>query len=699
MYTSPAQCNKFNHHQPLLLGLLILIFFLSPTINTIAGVPILARAPRDTIKIYVAPNGKDTNSGMYNAPLKTFEGARNTIRLLRRKSPDMPIAAYFRGGVYPLAKPVLFDKQDSGNADATISYRAADGEIPVFTGGVALTGWKKLKDKKLENQLNEPAKGKIYVIDLAQSGITQYGDATEIGARPELFCNDSLQTLARWPNIGFVQTGTVKGTTPLPPTYVSAKGTKEGIAEYTDAYQDRWAAEKDVRLGGYWYWDWSEQFHKVQRWDATERTFYIQPPYHNYGYKERARYFGLNLFCEIDQPGEWYLDREAGKLYWYPPVGIAPAKARVRLSHFAAPYMVEFSDASHIRLEGISFNEGRGSAISIRDGENCRITDCRIQRFGRDGIHISDGKNHGISGSFLEHFGCGGIRVKGGDRKTLVSSGHFIENTIVEKFSVFKRTYEPAVHLDGCGHRVSDSRFRFSSSSAFRLEGNDFLIEYNQVSHVVNESDDQGGIDIFYNPSYQGIVIRYNHWSHIRGGTKHGAAGVRLDDMISGVTIYGNIFEEVGAKEFGGVQIHGGKDNLVENNLFYRCPAAVSFSTWGSKRWLEQLDSPVIRKKLYEDVNIDSPVYLQKYPLLKHLRENADVNKISRNVIVDCPKLFLRDKGIQILQDNKVMDGQGKPLAFFSTPEFFTSQGMDPIPFLKIGPKGNKWNGTSDTNH
>ena len=57
----------------------------------------------------------------------------------------------------------------------------------------------------------------------------------------------------------------------------------------------------------------------------------------------------------------------------------------------------------------------------------------------------------------------------------------------------------------------------------------------------------------------------------IRGGTQHGAAGVRPDDMISGVAVYGNIFERCGTINFGGVQIHGGRENLVEGNLFIDC--------------------------------------------------------------------------------------------------------------------------------
>lgn len=261
-----------------------------------------------------------------------------------------------------------------------------------------------------------------------------------------------------------------------------------------------------------------------------------------------------------------------------PPENIDPNEALVSLAEFADPFMIEMENCSNVVFEGLTFQEGRGSAISINGGENCLILSCRILRFCKDGIHINEGENHGISGSVLQYFGHRGIDIKGGDRKNLIPANHYVEHSIVEHFSLFKRTYETTIHLDGCGIKVNNNQFRYSSSSAMRLEGNDFTIEYNVISNVVNESDDQGGIDIYYNPSYRGIVIQYNHWSDIKGGTRYGTAGIRLDDMISGVTIFGNIFERCGAIKFGAVQIHGGKDNLVENNLFFDCSAAVSIS-------------------------------------------------------------------------------------------------------------------------
>ena len=153
-----------------------------------------------------------------------------------------------------------------------------------------------------------------------------------------------------------------------------------------------------------------------------------------------------------------------------------------------------------------------------------------------------------------------------------------------------------------------------------RIEGNDHVIELNHIRNVVRESDDQGGLDMFGNPLYRGVVIRWNRWSDIRGGTQHGAAGVRLDDMISGVAVYGNLFERCGAVHFGGVQIHGGKENLIEGNLFVDCLAGLSFSRWGQSRWLEAIERFLPQA--------GEPAYASRYPELADLKSHADVNII-----------------------------------------------------------------------
>ncbi|MDR1675165.1 MAG: hypothetical protein LBR86_01655, partial [Tannerella sp.] len=185
--------------------------------------------------------------------------------------------------------------------------------------------------------------------------------------------------------------------------------------------------------------------------------------------------------------------------------------------------------------------------------------------------------------------------------------------------------------------------------------------------------------------------IRYNRWSDIAGGTRHGAAGVRFDDMISGMLVYGNVFERCGAHDFGGVQIHGGKDNRVLNNVFYHGPFAVSFSPWSEERWLSQLDSPVIQEKLYKQVDINSEIYQRKYPELKNLRQDVNANTVADNLVISCDQMYRNRPDALVERNNTVLDSEGKPVEAFCTDEALAKYGLQPIPVAAIGPKNNRW--------
>jgi hypothetical protein len=246
--------------------------------------------------------------------------------------------------------------------------------------------------------------------------------------------------------------------------------------------------------------------------------------------------------------------------------------------------------------------------------------------------------------------------------------------------------------MDGVGHRIAHNSFHDSPHQAMRIEGNDHLVEFNEVYNVVRETDDQGGIDMWYNPTYRGNVFRYNFWHDIGGGVGLGAAGIRLDDAICGVLIYGNVFCRSSDGSFGGVQIHGGKENIVDNNLFVDCRHAVSFSPWGEARWLETLARPEMVKKLHEEVDIRQPPYTTRYPDLARLRESPDVNSIWRNVAIRCGGLLTRDRGAQDTIDNLMTDEDpgfadaGK--LDFSLPDgspLYDRNGLRPIPFSEIG--------------
>ena len=388
------------------------------------------------------------------------------------------------------------------------------------------------------------------------------------------------------------------------------------------------------------------------------------------------------MFRELDAEGEWYLDRRTRTIYWLPPQGLDLSKAEVVLSVFDQPFMT-LTDVEHVILRGLTLQEGRGDGMHVRGGADCLVADCTIQRFGGDAVIVEGGRHHGLFGCTMRTLGCGGTRIAGGDRTTLTPGRHFVENCTVSDISRLKRTYAPAVHLDGCGNRIAHNLFEEIPSSAMRIEGNDHVIELNHIRNVVRESDDQGGLDMFGNPLYRGVVVRWNRWSDIRGGTQHGAAGVRLDDMISGVAVYGNRFERCGAVHFGGVQIHGGKENLIEGNLSVDGGAALGFSRWGQPRWLEAIEQFLPQA--------GEPAYASRYPELADLKSHADVNIIGRNLFARCESIFLRDGGIGQVALNSIADGtlaaaiaSGEQNPGDSS--LLKSVLFEPIPLDEIGP-------------
>ncbi|MGL6225058.1 MAG: right-handed parallel beta-helix repeat-containing protein [Thermoguttaceae bacterium] len=656
-------------------------------------------------------------------------------RMIRSEQPQAVLAFVFTEEFltqHPLQSPVILTDDLSGTAEKptllfgtssleelrrflenpTVQASPSKREKATFWGSVSLANpsagkplwqkWSQLKDSNtfqerlspsVEERIMPEIRESLWVCDLKPLEIKNYGDATTLGLRPELFVQGKRQMLARGPNEGFLRSGKALGSTPIQISW-AGKGTQEGVFEFVGekARLERWKKETDLRLHGYWFWDWSEEYGKTAEIDVAESRITMQPPFHNYGYHDAFRYYAANALCELDTVGEWYLDVGSELLFWVPSEGCNTATFEgVRLSMFASPFMVEIRGASHIDLINLGFTESRGSGVLLENCTDCRLVQLKIKNMGRDGVEVQGGFRNGISQCQLQSLGAGGFKIAGGDRKTLTPGNHYLQNCEVVGFSKLKPTYTPAVHATGCGIRIANNLFTDSASSAMRLEGNDFLIERNRIDGVVNESDDQGGIDTWYNPSYRGITIRHNYWSNITGGTLCGAAGIRLDDMISDVTILGNVFVNCGAVHFGAVQIHGGKDNRVLNNVMLDCACAVSFTPWGAKRYLEALDGDFVREKTHTEVNIDSPEYQQKYPNLAHIRDDADVNTLSHNLVVNGKNLWRNDKGIQKTEGNVVLTEKGTTsqiLERILAPEFLKENGLQPlVPLSEIGPQ------------
>jgi hypothetical protein len=406
--------------------------------------------------------------------------------------------------------------------------------------------------------------------------------------------------------------------------------------------------------------------------------------------QEGYPYFVFNVLEELDRPGEWHLDRDSGVLYCWPTAD--PGQPTLELSMLDTP-LVELTDVSHVTFQRLTFELGRADGLVIRGGSDCLVAGCTVRNLGGTAVIVAGGWRHGVFGCDLYQLGRGGTAVRGGDRKTLTPGGHFVENCHVHDFSRVDRTYTPAVLLEGCGNRIAHNSFHHTPGHGMRIEGNDHLVELNEISHVVYESDDQAGLDIYGNPTYRGNVFRWNYWHDIASGRPCGQAGIRLDDAICGVLMYGNVFCRASDSNFGGIQIHGGKENIVDNNVFVDCLHAISFSPWSTDRWKSYLAAPGMTRLTAGEVDIHKPPFSTRYPDLARLEEDPNVNLVWRNVAYRCGDFLCHDRGSQDLRGNTMTDRDpgttevhGRGIPWRPEPCELDRLGMRPIPLDEIGP-------------
>ena len=630
--------------------------------------------------VYVSPEGHDERTGSIDEPLASLAGARNRVRQLRVQGVAIN-EVVFAGGTYRFDTPVGFEERDSGSAQAPIVYRAMSGQQVRFSGGAKVTGWSSLTDEVVSDRLLDNAGEHILVADLRAQGLVDYGEimirpGTHRKSEPELFWGDEPLTLARYPNEGF-----------------------RGIHEISENLREvkldtdralRWTAENDPWIMAYWFYDWSEQFEPIVAIDprsgVVSRSPEIDP---RYGVSPgKARWYAFNLLSELDRPGEYYLDREQGLAYCWPP---REEIAEAVLS--TSTGIIQASEVSHVTFRGITMEACRGSAIEVSGGGNVHIIGCTIRNTGRVGIRVTGGVDHVIYGCDVYNTGSGGISMRGGDRRTLTPSRFNVENNHVHAYARRKRTYRPAILVNGVGSRIAHNLINDGPHMALMAEGNDHLIEYNEIHNVVYESGDAGAYYVGRDWTMRGVVLRYNYWHHIVGIGGHGGMTVYLDDQHCGHTIHGNLFVRCSNAAFLG----GGDDNIVTNNVFIDCRSAAHLDNRGGgsieETLLRTLDAMPYQSAVWRDryptlatILDDDPHLPKRNVFARNISAGGmwdDIDDSTRHLqTIDANLVFDEDSEWVTLQH----DTDGRPLSLtFKDPAAVDSIGFASLPLAKIG--------------
>ncbi len=260
---------------------------------------------------YVAPNGTDTDLGTKERPLATLEAARGVAR----KAGAGPHRIVVMPGEYFLAKPLELDSRDNG---LTIEAEAR-GKATLY-GGALVTPWQRDGDK-------------LWCADLpgVREGTWDFR---------ALVVNGRMPNRARFPESGtFLNRGT--WNLPLLPAvagYWERKPTRDELTtmpyDPKDIPETLDVRNAEVRL----YHMWDESLVGVARNDTQRHALiFSTPAIWPAGALGLKKYLIWNTREGMTQPGQWYLDRTAGRVVYWPLPGedmtrskvIAPTMERV----------------------------------------------------------------------------------------------------------------------------------------------------------------------------------------------------------------------------------------------------------------------------------------------------------------------------------------------------------------------------------
>ncbi len=656
--------------------------------------------------IYVASDGDNSNDGSIGQPFATLSRAVEEAE----RSEKRQITIFLRGGVYEIERTVSIHGSKGKKNLQRITISGYPGEKARLTGGRKISGFIPVNNHlPAYERLDSIARSHVLYLDLRELGIDDYGEIMPRGfGRPitpsglELYFNGQPMTMARWPNESWVLIKEV-------PESLDGKG-----FAYSGDRPSRWKDEADAWLHGYWKWDWSDSYVKIEQIDTVEKEILTASPYGHYPYTKGKRYYAFNILEELDAPGEWYLDRSNGLLYFWPPSD--PENAEIFVSLLRDP-LIRLEGTVNVAINDLVMEYSCGAGVEMVGGSGNSVENCMLRNMGTVAVSIGrlepelgnviydntlyngDGGNHnGVSGCEIYNLGEGGVILGGGDRRTLEPGHNFVENSILHDCSQWVRTYRSAVFIYGVGNDVRHNVIYDLPHTAVFFWGNDHIIEYNEIHHVCMETGDAGALYLGRDWTQRGSMIRYNYFHHLHGVEGHGGftdvMAIYLDDWASGTTIFGNVFYKAGRS----IMIGGGRDNLVENNVVIEGQPAMHVDARGigwAIYYFDGRDSTLFKRLAI--VKPEQSPYSVKYPGLNGILQNHPElpvgNCFIRNVgcggrwrdllngITDSLVCF---KDNRVLTDCSFFSPEGEPFKITYDSAVFP-QGFIKIPADKIG--------------
>lgn len=589
---------------------------------------------------YISTVGDDSWSGRLaepnaahtDGPFATLTKARDAVRRLKREGLlTGSVTVYLRGGTYFLHEPVVFDPEDSGTAAYPVTYAAYAGEEVILSGGSRIRGW-----ERVTAGAGTPNELWAVKVPGVKEGKWYFR---------QLFVNGQRRQRARTPNEGFFN---VAGSITLE---------KPARFQFDDGnIKAGWAGLGDVEVVA--LQAWAELRMQIRAVDEASRTVTLSGECTSSNREEKARYWVENARDMLDAPGEWYLDRQTGVLYYHAVPGEDIARAEVMAP--VTTQLIRFAGdvpggnfVENIRLRGFTFAHTDWSlsdsgyadlqaaydipaAVTAVGARFCAIENCVFKHLGQYAVALGKGSKHNrIQGNELTDLGGGGVKIGepelprneaeavGGN---LVSSNHIHDIGIV---------YPAAV-----GVWVGQS-------------------SENTISHNHIHDTYYTGISVGWTWGYgptaaRGNIIEFNHVHHIGRGMLSDLGGIYTLGVQPGTVVRNNLFHDISSHGYGGWGIYtdeGSSHIVIENNVVYRTKSGSFHQHYGCEN--------IVRNNIFALAREGQIIRSRQEPHLSFVFE--------RNIVywTEGPLLGGRwDDGQYRFDSNLYFQARGEPVRF-----------------------------------
>jgi hypothetical protein len=555
------------------------------------------------LELYLSPKGNDSWSGRYpeplkngmDGPLKTINRALEIVHYLKgeefkelsfRTRQLMPryltrpgtegygglpdhIVFWLRGGDYYIDKTIDIHLAHS----YPITFAAYEDEEPLLTGGVRIKNWEITK-----------VNGITAWVASVPEVFEDYRNLTQ------LFVNNQRAQRCRIPKTGFFVV-----EDPLLPKNERINYHFHPQNQFISAAGDikAWKGIQNGEIVVFHYW--VEQRLPLASFDPTTRMvttkkmtskpFLAAHPAHEAG---NARYYIENVFETLTDPGEWFLDRSGGKLYYIPREGEKPEESYAVVPKTNTLINIQ-GDPEHgkfienIRFQGISFKYNAFEVdrhgdytyfplIKMNGVKNSSFEDCKYSHLGGYAIYMQKGcQGIRITGNNFYDMAGGAIFAHGaswGENPNERTMLNRITDNTIKSGNRHSTELTEAIHVDHffrsviSHNRIHDFYWSAIAIRSYKPCPLHLLVENNEIFNIGQGiKSDLGGIHLWARVS--GVVIRGNRIYDINSA-EYGGNGIYLDDMAEQVIIENNLVYNTDTD----LVCVKGTENVFRNNIF-----------------------------------------------------------------------------------------------------------------------------------